>query len=90
MDDVSPEVRQMVWRLAKITLALGALGFIIMYTPIFELMYYFSYVVVIPLSVLALVGIISNETFEVFELAADELKWRVREARDNIKNQAMA
>ena len=89
-NDVSPKIEKLVWKLAKLTLAFGLLGLIVLYTPIFELIYYFLYMVMIPLSALALVGFISTEMLEVFELAADELKWSIREQRDKMMNQASA
>lgn len=86
----NPVVKTIVWKAAKVTLAFSLLGVLVLYTPIFELLYYFLYVVLIPVSVLALTGFVSYEVFELFELTAGELRHRIKSAREDIRAQATA
>lgn len=79
--EVSEEVHKMIVSIAKILIGLGVVGAIVAYTPIFDLLYVFFYLVLIPTFFLAALGIISSSTVNLFIVGLPEIKRRVQEQR---------
>ena len=81
MEDINPNIQTLVIKLAKISLAFGLLGILVLYTPIFDLMYGFVYLVMIPVAFLTLLGFISFEAYDVFDITLEELRTRIKAQR---------
>lgn len=64
--------------IASLIAGLGLVGFIILYTPIFDLLYLFAYTVLIPLIFLSAFGLIGNGLVGIFVFTAPELNQRIR------------
>lgn len=71
-------------RIAKVIVAFGIIGLILWKMPIFELMYLFVYVFVIPIVFLAAIGLISTETAAFIFSGAGNLRARIDEKRQEI------
>ena len=72
----------MVFAIAKITLAMGIIGTVIWYTPVFDLLYSFAYLCFVPIILLVALGMLSHESFILLVLTKDELRTRVANARE--------
>lgn len=86
MQEIPEEVHKMIVSIAKILIALGVVGAIIAYTPIFDTLYLFFYMVLIPTFFLVALGIISSSTVNLFVIGLPEIKRRVQEQRLLLQN----
>lgn len=86
MQEIPEEVHKMIVSIAKILIALGIIGVLITYTPIFDLLYGFFYLVLIPVFFLTALGIISSSTVNLFIVGLPEIKRRVQEQRLLLQN----
>lgn len=87
--EISPNTHKIIINLAKIFLSLGIIGLIIFYTPIFDLLYYFALYAFIPFMFLLAIGFIGVDTLEIFRIALPELKKRINEEKERIKNERL-
>lgn len=85
--EISPVTHKIIINIAKIILALGIIGLIIFYTPIFDLLYYFAIYAFIPFMFLMSIGLIAIDTLEIFKLTLPELKERINKETERLKNE---